>query len=396
MSSLTKLLWSSNRKGSIIMSSFGLLIGYFVVLVSVNIYLIVNSTINKDETLFSKDFLVINKEVSFLNTLSLAQSDFSEKELDEIREQPFVKSLSPFISNSFKIGAYNDPTDKIPGFYTELFFQSIPSGFLNIKDKKWKWKKGQKEIPIIFPGDYLKLYNFGFAKSQGLPQVSAETIGKVSFNVKIEGKGKTTVFRARIIGITDKVNSVLVPIEFMNWANKEYGSDEAVKSSMLLLEANNISNPEIFEFLKKHHYETNTERIKNSKTTVFLRIIFAITLTIGLLITVLSLLLFILSLNLIIVKSKEEIVKLFHIGYKLNQLVSFYGILLIIILLLINILVLLALYFGIIYFSQFLVSAGFDPGAANFYSNILYASCLSCFVFVINILSLRYQLRRIK
>jgi len=395
MNSLTKLLWSSNKKSAIIMSTIGLLIGYFVVLISVNIFLIINSTINKDETLFSRDFLVINKEVSFLNTISMAQSDFTEKELEEIKQQPFVKSLSPFISNNFKIGAYNDATDNIPGFYTELFFQSIPSSFLNIKDKRWKWEEGQKEIPIIFPGDYLKLYNFGFAKSQGLPQISAETIGKVPFNVKIEGKGQTAIFRARIVGITDKVNSVLVPQEFMVWANKKYGSDKSVKSSMLLVEANNISDPEIFTFLKEHHYETNTERVKNSKTTVFLKIILSVTLGIGLLITTLSLLLFILSLNLIIVKSKDEIAKLFHIGYRLNQLLSFYSILLIIIMFIVNSLTLIAIYFGINYFSQFLSLAGFNPGAANFYMNIFYALILSIIVFVINILSLRYQLRRI-
>ena len=293
MKSLTKLLWSNNNKTSIILSSFGLLIGYFIVLISINISLIVNSTIKRDETLFSKDFLVINKKVSFLNTLSMVKSEFTKNEIDDLKKQSFVRDLFPFVSNTFRIGAYTEATQDIPGFYTELFFQAIPSDFLNIKDKRWKWEEGQTEIPIIFPGDYLKLYNFGFAKSQGLPQISAETIGKVSFSVKIEGNGRKTILRARIIGLTDKVNSILVPEHFMDWANSNYGkTDSSNGSSMLLIETNNSSNPEIFSYLKEKGYETNKERIKNSKTSVFLKIIFSITLIIGLIITLLSLLLF--------------------------------------------------------------------------------------------------------
>jgi len=396
MKFLTKLLWANNNKTSIILSSFGLLIGYFIVLISINISLIVNNTIKGDETLFSKDFLVINKKVSFLNTLSMVKSDFTKNEIQDLKKQSFVRDLFPFVSNTFKIGAYTEATQDIPGFYTELFFQAIPSSFLNIKDKRWKWEEGQTEIPIIFPGDYLKLYNFGFAKSQGLPQISAETIGKVSFNVKIEGNGGGIILRARIIGLTDKVNSILVPEKFMDWANSNYGKrDESTGSSMLLIETNNSSNPEIFSYLKEKSYETNKERIKNSKTSVFLKIIFSIALAIGLIITLLSLLLFVLSLNLIIVKSRNEIKKLFQIGYHVRQLLLFYGSLLGIIMVIINIISLLLIYFGISIFSSTLSAAGFQTNSSDFLINFIFAFGLTIIVYSINILSLRYQLRRI-
>ena len=396
MKFLNKLLWKNNNKTSIILSSFGLLIGYFIVLISINISLIVNNTIKQDETLFSKDFLVINKKVSLLNTLSMVKSEFTEKEIKDLKKQSFVRDLFPFVSNTFKIGAFTEATPEIPGFYTELFFQAIPSNFLNIKDKRWKWEEGQTEIPIIFPGDYLKLYNFGFAKSQGLPQISAETIGKVSFNVKIKGNGKNIILRARIIGLTDKVNSILVPEDFMDWANSKYGKkNNSTGSSMLLIETNNSSNPDIFSYLKVHGYETNKERIKNSKTSVFLKIIFSITLVIGLIITLLSLLLFILSLNLIIVKSRNEIEKLFRIGYHIRQLLSFYGILLGVIMIFINIISLLLIYLGNSFFSSTLSAAGFQTNSGDFLINFAFAFALTIIVYIINILSLRYQLRRI-
>jgi len=196
---LLKLLWGKNNKTSVILSSAGLFIGFFVVLIAVNIFLMVNNTIKSDETLFSNDYIVVNKKVSILNTIKFANSDFSETELEELRNQPFVKDLALFTSNTFKIGAFTEATRDIPGFYTELFFQSVPDKYLKISDKRWRWNPETGEIPIIFPGDYLRLYNFGFAKSQGLPQISAETIGKVSFKVKVKGRGETEIFSARII-----------------------------------------------------------------------------------------------------------------------------------------------------------------------------------------------------
>ena len=48
-------------------------------------------------------------------------------------------------------------------------FESIPSHWLDINPTAFKWKKGSDFIPIIVSKEFLNLWNFGFAKSQGLP-----------------------------------------------------------------------------------------------------------------------------------------------------------------------------------------------------------------------------------
>jgi hypothetical protein len=394
---LLKLLWGKNNKTSVILSSAGLFIGFFVVLIAVNIYLMVNNTIKSDETLFSNDYIVVNKKVSILNTIKFANSDFSETELEELRNQPFVKDLALFTSNTFKIGAFTEATRDIPGFYTELFFQSVPDKYLKINDKRWNWNPETGEIPIIFPGDYLRLYNFGFAKSQGLPQISAETIGKVSFKVKVKGRGETGIFSARIIGLTDKVNSILVPEEFMNWANRRFGNpEEAGKTSMVLIETGNPADPAIFTYLKNHNLETNSERLKNSKSTVFLKLLFTIMISIGLIITFLSLLLFLLSFDLIIFKSSEEIKKLYLIGYHSKAILKYYAGILGFVIFVLGILVLSAVIISQSVMVDYFGTAGFYVESPGFPVNLSIVIAMSVIVFVINIAGIGNRLKRLR
>lgn len=390
------LLWTQNRKTSVFLSSLVLLIGFSILVLSFGVYRTIQQTVSNDEELFSPDFVVINKKVSLLNTINIAKSGFSETEISDLKKQKFVQAIAPFMSNQFKIGAYTDATEELPGFYTELFFQSIPDKYLNIKDKKWKWEIGQTEIPIIFPGDYLKLYNFGFATSQGLPQVSAETIGRVSLKVKIQGKNGPELYSARIIGLTDKVNSILVPQSFMIWANKNFSQDSAIQNpSMILIEIANASDPGLFDYLQKHHYETNKERIKNSKTTVFLKILFSVVGLIGFIIISLSLIMFALSLEILILRSSKELKKLFLIGYHPKNLLPWYLKLVFIILLIINLLSLLISYISIELFQSILAESGFKMQSSEMILIVIFSALLSFIVFIINMITINFQLRRI-
>ena len=51
----------------------------------------------------------------------------------------------------------------------------------------WNWDPEEGIIPIIIPQDFLNLYNFGFAQSQGLPQVPKGVISMVNFKIRLKG-----------------------------------------------------------------------------------------------------------------------------------------------------------------------------------------------------------------
>ena len=52
---------------------------------------------------------------------------------------------------------------------TDMFFESVPDEFVDIKLDKWHFDESTHTIPIIIPRNYLNLYNFGFAQSRSLP-----------------------------------------------------------------------------------------------------------------------------------------------------------------------------------------------------------------------------------
>jgi len=158
----------------------GAFLGLFLLLSAIQLYHDIRSlTEGKGED----RFVLINKKVNIFNTLG-ATSAFTEAEMDTLLQQDFINGVGKFTPNKFKVSA----SSSMMGFYTELFFEAIEDDYLDIHPRKFRWKDGQQEIPVIISRDYLALYNFGFAPSQGLPQFTQNTIKKVSVDVTIKGK----------------------------------------------------------------------------------------------------------------------------------------------------------------------------------------------------------------
>ena len=133
--------------------------------------------------------MIINKPVVAY------KSHFTEEELEAFRSQAFVNRLGVFTSNEFEVSASSNSF----GFYTDLFFESVSDDFLDVDNEQWEWKKGQREIPIVISRDYVALYNFGFAPSQGLPQINPQFAKRFTIDININGNGLKRVFKGRIV-----------------------------------------------------------------------------------------------------------------------------------------------------------------------------------------------------
>ncbi|MCB8994154.1 MAG: hypothetical protein H6538_00940 [Bacteroidales bacterium] len=316
---LRKLLWQSYGKLQMAGATAGSLIG-FVLLISISqFWFEMDHVLKTNEDLINPDFIVINKKVSILKTLDVGNTDFTEGEMENIRKQPFADQVAGFISNDFALSAYTE-SERFPDFYTDLFFEAVPDTFLDVKTADWKWEAGQSTIPIILPQDYLNLYNFGFAPSQGLPQISPSIIRHVNFKISITGKGKQTIFNGKIVGFSNRINSILVPYKFLNWANKEYGKSPEPKISRAVIVSKNPSNPEIAAFLNREGYESIKENLKSSRLNIILKFIISFLGGLGILIIGLALLVFILSFQLLISKSGDKIRKLSLLGYHYREI----------------------------------------------------------------------------
>ena len=267
--------------------------------------------------LFKPEYIIVNKKVSLLASFNRDITTFSQDEIDKMSRQKFVRSISCFTQSSFRVKAYTKASSQIPSFSTDMFFESVPDRLLDNPTPDWQWNEQAAMIPIIIPRDYLNLYNFGFAGSQGLPQISETLVQQVVFSVLISGNGRQQFFDGRIVGFSDYLNTILVPEAFMQWANRHFGGDGAGKVSRLIIETDNPADPAIAEFFAAQNYDVSDNK---GELGYFLRLIITVVAVIGVLIMIPAIGLMLLSINLLILKNRKTLGNLVLLGYRRNRL----------------------------------------------------------------------------
>ncbi len=308
---LEKILWGNQASKQIWGAIIGAFLGLFLLLSAIQLFHDIRSlTEGKGED----RYVLINKKVNIFNTLG-ASSAFTPEELDTIGQQDFIASVGKFTPSTFQVSA----SSSMMGFYTELFFEAVEDEYLDIHPRKFKWKEGQQEIPVIISRDYLALYNFGFAPSQGLPQFTQNTIKKVSVDITIKGRGLRQTLSGRIVGFSDRINSVLVPQNFMDWANNKFGTASKSNISRLILATDNPYSPPLRQYLKDHNYEVASGKLIGGQVGLVINIVLGLVAFIGLIITILSILVFMLNFELIISRAHTDIGLLMQLGYQPSQ-----------------------------------------------------------------------------
>ena len=311
---LYKILWKDNSRNHLFWAFLGTMAGFVLLLVGIQFYLNIKTVLSDNRDLLDPEYIVINKKVNIGQTLGLATTGFTEKEIAEVKEQPFTEEVATFISNLFPVSAFTE-SESFPNFYTELFFEAIPDDFIDVKSEQWKWDREEGTIPIIIPQDYLNLYNFGFAQSQGLPQIPKEILSMINVKIRLTGKRGYDDFNGHIIGFSNRINSILVPYDFLSWANETYGYYKESDPSRIILVSKDPTDPAIIQFIKEKGYDTILEKLKSSRMNIILKFILSFLVLLAGIIIGLAFLVFLLSLQLMISRSAEKIRRLSKMGY---------------------------------------------------------------------------------
>ncbi|MGV0921396.1 ABC transporter permease [Empedobacter falsenii] len=296
------------------------IIGFFILILAGTIYLDYAKNFGEDSSVWKANYVVLNKKISSLQTLTGEKPSFSEDEINDLKSQNFVAKVGTFKSSQFPVKLQVGGVAGIRGFSTDLFFESVPEDFIDVKESDWKWQEGQDFIPIIIPKSYLNLYNFGFATSQGLPQVSEGLFTKIPFQL-ILGKGENQkVYQARIVDFTTKINTILVPENFLEWANQTYAPQKNTEPSRIVVETKSQGDENSSTYFEQQNYDINKDELKNNELTYYLKLAFSLVLFIGLIIVFAAIWLMIINFQLMIEKNKHKTKDLFLIGYNINQL----------------------------------------------------------------------------
>jgi len=256
------------------------------------------------------DFISVTKTIT--NENMGKDNRFSQADVEELKKQSFLTDAAPLVSNEFRVKA---SAGNIIPFSTDLFLESIKTEFIDTVPPNFNWSPGQSDVPIIFSADFLEMYNV-FAPAQDLPQLSPETVSMVNVILECYGPlGDKKDFRGRIIAVSDRINSVLVPESFLAYANKEFGGRVAAPASRVYLKTVDANNPELLKFIEQKGYHINKDKTKFGRVKQILQAIVSGLGAFAVLVILLAMMLFSFYLKLMIARSKDNLQLLLTLGY---------------------------------------------------------------------------------
>jgi hypothetical protein len=316
---LKKLIRTSAGRTRFILAGVGLSVALLLILSAVQIEAnyndLLNSKTNQDSI---ANFLVINKAV---NDKTVGATSLTNAEITDLKKQPFVDAVGVLTPCHFKIEA-QFISEQVP-IRSDIFFESVPDEFIDVQSKDWQWNSNSNFIPMIIPHMFLDMFNFGFAMSQDLPQLTEDFVKNLPIAIKIRTAFGPQTFYGKVIGFSDRISSVLVPQAFMDWANKQFGTKQNTTPSRVVIRTKDPGNPELVKYLQTHNLTTDAEKTRFSKYRQIVNTVVNISWITGAIMLLFALLIFTLFIQLTVASAKDEITLLVTLGASPHQLQQF-------------------------------------------------------------------------
>lgn len=308
------LLWHKRELPRLVLAGLGFSLGLFVLLGALRFGGDVREILYPGDTADQTQMIVINKKVNLGHTLGLGETGFSSDEIEALRGQSFVRDVAPILTTDFKVsGGISFGLGR--DLQSELPFEAVADRFLDKHPVGWGWQPGQAQVPVMVSREFLALYNLGFAAAQGLPQLTERTIGLFPMYIECFGVNETLQFSARVVGFTERFSTLLIPLDFMTWANTNLGSQSESPVSRLVLEVDSVAQTAFQAFLKERSYETNQEKLAILAVARTLQIALFIVGVFGVVLILVSLLTLMLIGQLLISQARPELQLLHHLGF---------------------------------------------------------------------------------
>ena len=374
--------------------AFANLFGMLIVLFGFQFYQDVLPVFTQQDSFMKADYLIMSKKIGMGNTISGRTNTFSGSEIDDVSSQKFVKKVGKFTYTEYKVDA-SMGVNGVNVLNSELFFESVPDGFVDVPLKDWKYEPGSKEVPIILPRTYINMYNFGFAQSHSLPKISDGLVGMIDFEIFIQAGGKKEQFKGKVIGFSSRLNTILVPQAFMDWSNHEFAPEDHSDPTRLIVEVGNPADENISQYLDENGYEVETDKLDAEKTTYFLRMMVTMVMVVGLVISILSFYILMLSIYLLVQKNSSKLENLLLIGYSPANVSKPYQLLTMGLNIVVLIVAWVVLFFLRSYYMDFIETLFPDIDEGSMLPAILLGLVLFFIVSVLNIIAIRRKVMKI-
>ena len=291
------------------------LLGMLIVLLALQFYRDVRPVFSQEDGVINNDYIIISKRIS---AFGVGTSSFTKNEIEDIQDQPFTVRLGAFTASQYKVSC-SMGIEGVANFGTQMYFEAVPDLFVDTDRSQWKYEEGSDFVPIILPRSYLSIYNFGFAQGRSLPQLSEGVVSMIDMTVLLRGDLKEFRMRGKVVGFTNRLNTILVPESFMQWSNREFAPGADADPTRLIVEVGNPTDDRIAKYIQQHNYDIDEDKLQAGKATYFLKVMSGIVMGVGLLISALSFFILMLSIYLLVQKNTVKFRNLLLIGYSPAQ-----------------------------------------------------------------------------
>jgi hypothetical protein len=381
---IRKLLFANQDKKQVFFAFFGVLIGFVFISISTH-YLIQLYNLDKSSDILNSNTITIQKKVSSSSTLSISNNTFSKEEIDFYDNLSFIEKVVSVDNNDFPVELKsNDPL--VPYFRSDIYIQSIPSDFLDVKSSLWKWDRDDKTVPIILPRDFVYMMN-NFLSSAGMPQLSDDILKDVKFEIQLGNNNKILKYNAKIIGFTNEISSILVPENFMTFGSEMYGEKMKKTYTQLMLKSKKGKFGLVEELIKKNHLEVKKNQLIEGKLKSMLTILLSSISFISLVVVLLSMIVLIQYLQLLITKNVYEIRTILRLGYTINNVVIQYVLYVFLCFLIVMLLIVILDAFAFMQINSLLKSSGFVFENDSYLNVVMVLLFLFLTIFISSIIS---------
>lgn len=379
-----KILKYKISKSQLLGFTFANIIGLSIILFGVQIYSDLSPVLSSKDSFLQDEYIVLTKGVSSLGSIMGKNGGFSKAEIEDLEKQPFVDAVGEFQASHFNVRADIGFVGKQFGLTTDMFFESVPDSFVDIDHKAWSDVAVGGKVPIIVPRSYLDLYNFGFAATRGLPNISEGLINMISLDLKLYGNGLREDYVGQIVGFSKRLNTILVPDGFLRRLNNTMGSESQNTPLRLIIKVENSSNPALAQFIKDKNYLVDGNQLNTGKARYFLNISISIVLFVGILISFLACYILILSVYLLMEKNIYSLENLVLLGYSNGSITRPYLLIAGVLTLTSSIVSLAMVYVGKFIYHPFLSSVVSQsiPKGLSIYTCLLAVLLLVCIVLI--------------
>lgn len=309
---LNNLLFRNQDKKQLIIAIIGSFMGITFLVTSIH-YLIKVNEFGKGSDILGPNTIIVQKKVTNSSSLNLTKTDFTDREIEKIKSEPFIQDVKPVISNNFDV-SFETADPLVPRFRTDVFIQTVDPKFLDVKSSKWHWKEGDEYVPIIMPRDFLVMLNT-FMSASGIPQISDDLAMDIRFKFTLKDDKNKEWVDARIIGFTNEVSSILVPESFMVYGNSKYTNGKEKKITQIMISGKESEFGLVEDLLKKRGLESKNSQMVVGRLKSVVGTLFLVVLGISVIAVFVSGLVLIQYMQLLMSRNAYEVRTLLRIGF---------------------------------------------------------------------------------